>query len=376
MVTKKAIKKPEQTLFPSHRQLASLLLAWYDDNRRDLPWRTNGTDDKPDPYYVWLSEIMLQQTTVTTVIPYYRAFLKRWPDLCALAAADLDDVLHVWQGLGYYNRARNLHASAGLLVRDHGSVFPDHESGLRKLPGIGPYTAAAIAAIAFQRPAVVVDGNVERVMARLFRVTEPPPGTRKELYARAAEMTPKSAQGRPGDYAQAVMDLGATICTPRKPTCRLCPLERDCAARRSGEVASLPRRAARRERPLRCGVAYWTRDREGSVFLRKRPSRGLLGGLMEIPSTDWREKNWSLEEARQAAPFATTWEVLPGRVYHGFTHFKLEMTVLAGSVDKSGAEQGIWSPPLEFSDYALSVLTRKIANHALKCGNDEEGSNS
>ena len=217
MVTKKAIKKPEQTLFPSCRQLVSLLLAWYDDNRRDLPWRTNGTDDKPDPYYVWLSEIMLQQTTVTTVIPYYRAFLKRWPDLCALAAADLDDVLHVWQGLGYYNRARNLHTSAGLLVRDHGSVFPDHESGLRKLPGIGPYTAAAIAAIAFQRSAVVVDGNVERVMARLFRVTEPPPGTRKELYARAAEMTPKSAQGRPGDYAQAVMDLEATICTPRKP---------------------------------------------------------------------------------------------------------------------------------------------------------------
>jgi A/G-specific adenine glycosylase len=265
-----------------------------------------------------------------------------------------------------------------VLVRDHGGVFPDREEGLRKLPGIGPYTAAAIAAIAFQRPAVVVDGNVERVMARFFRVSDPLPGARKALYARAAEMTPKSAQGRPGDYAQAVMDLGATICMPRNPACGACPWRPDCAAASAGEAESLPRRTPRGERPLRRGVAFWVRDREGRVFLRKRSSRGLLGGMMEIPSTDWREHDWNLDEAITVAPFDADWAALPGRVRHGFAHFRLEMTILAGAVDDavesvmddSGddaeSESGVWSPPSGFSAYALSVLTRKIADHALE----------
>ena len=361
--------------------MASRLLAWYDHNRRDLPWRSHG-DAVPDPYRVWLSEIMLQQTTVATLIPYFLAFLKRWPDLGALAGADLDEVLHAWQGLGYYGRARNLHACAGVLARDHGGVFPDDEKDLRKLPGIGPYTAAAIAAIAFRRPAVVVDGNVERVMARFFRVSDPLPGARKELYARAAEMTPKSARGRPGDYAQAVMDLGATICTPRNPACGACPWMPDCAAANAGEAESLPRRAPRGKRPLRRGVAFWVRDREGRILLRKRPSRGLLGGMMEIPSTDWREHDWNLDEAKAAAPFDADWTTLLGRVCHGFTHFRLEMTVLAGAVDDvmddagdgADAQPGTWSPPSGFSAYALSVLTRKIADHALQWGNVEEES--
>ncbi len=366
-------KKPKKS--PSPSQLAPRLLAWYDRNRRDLPWRRHGGDAAPDPYGVWLSEIMLQQTTVATVAPYFLAFLKRWPDLPALAAAALDDVLHAWQGLGYYGRARNLHACAGVLVRDHGGVFPDHEAGLRELPGIGPYTAAAIAAIAFQRPAVVVDGNVERVMARFFRVIEPLPGARKELYARAAEMTPQTARGRPGDYAQAVMDLGATVCTPRHPACGVCPWMPDCAAHDAGEAEDLPRRTPRGARPLRRGIAFWVRDREGRVLLQKRPSRGLLGGMMEIPSTDWRERDWSLDEARAAAPFDADWAALPGRVRHGFTHFRLEITVLTGAVgdalDTARTRQGVWSPPSGFSAYALSVLTRKIVNHALKWGNGE-----
>jgi A/G-specific adenine glycosylase len=319
---------------------------------------------------------MLQQTTVAIVIPYFLEFLKRWPDLEVLAVSGLDDVLHAWQGLGYYSRARNLHACAGVLMRDHGGIFPDHEAGLRELPGVGAYTAAAIAAIAFQRPAVVVDGNVKRVMARFFRVNKPLPGVCKELYARAAEMTPRTAAERPGDYAQAVMDLGATICTPRNPTCEACPWMPDCAAYKAGEVENLPQRAPRRERPLRRGVAFWVHDREGRVLLKKRPSRGLLGGMMEIPSTDWREKGWSLDEALDAAPFDANWTALPGRVYHGFTHFRLEMTILTGVVgdviddtgDDAAADQGVWSPPSGFSAHALSVLTRKIADHALQWG--------
>ncbi|HVO17494.1 MAG TPA: A/G-specific adenine glycosylase, partial [Alphaproteobacteria bacterium] len=250
---------------------AAALLAWYDRHRRRLPWRA-GPGERPDPYRVWLSEIMLQQTTVATVGPYFTAFLERWPDVARLAAAPLDDVLHAWQGLGYYARARNLHRCAAVVARDHGGRFPDTEDALRALPGVGAYTAAAIAAIAFDRPAVVVDGNVERVVARLHAVDAPLPAAKPELRRLAAALTPDA---RPGDFAQAMMDLGATLCTPRAPRCVLCPLMAGCAARTRGIAEELPRRTAKPEKPTRRGVAFFAVDADGAVLLRRRDESGL-----------------------------------------------------------------------------------------------------
>ena len=341
---------------------ARVLLAWYDRHRRTLPWRA-APGAAADPYHVWLSEIMLQQTTVATVGPYFAKFLKRWPDVGALAAAQLDDVLHAWAGLGYYARARNLHACARH-VRDRlGGRFPDDEAALRALPGIGAYTAAAIAAIAFGRRAVVVDGNVERVMARLFAVETPLPAAKPALRGHADSLTPTA---RPGDYAQAVMDLGATVCAPRKPRCPECPWAGICAARSAGVTENLPRRAPKAERPTRHGVAFWIERADGAVLLRRRPANGLLGAMMEFPSTEWRARKWSAAAARKQAPVDGEWTPLPGTVRHGFTHFRLELDVLAGRVD-DGAEgpDGVWCPPGRFGDYALPTLMRKIAAHAL-----------
>ena len=307
---------------------AAALLAWYDRHRRVLPWRA-GPGERPDPYRVWLSEIMLQQTTVATVGPYFRAFLERWPDVASLAAAPLDDVLHAWQGLGYYARARNLHKCAIAVARDHGGRFPDDEAALRALPGIGAYTAAAIAAIAFDRPAVVVDGNVERVVARLYAVETPLPAAKPELRRLAGDLTPDE---RPGDFAQAMMDLGATICTPRAPRCVLCPLMAGCRARARGIAEELPRRTAKPEKPTRRGVAFFAVDAAGAVLLRRRAEQGLLGGMMEVPSTDWRAEAWPMDEALRAAPLAADWRALPGTVRHTFTHFHLELTVLAARI--------------------------------------------
>lgn len=341
---------------------ARKLLAWYDRHRRTLPWRA-APGAAADPYHVWLSEIMLQQTTVVTVGPYFAKFLKRWPDVGGLAAAELDDVLHAWAGLGYYARARNLHACARH-VRDRlDGRFPDDEAALRALPGIGAYTAAAVAAIAFGRRAVVVDGNVERVMARLFAVETPLPVAKSVLRAHADSLTPTA---RPGDYAQAVMDLGATVCAPRKPRCPECPWAGICAARRAGVAESLPRRAPKPERPTRHGVAFWIERADGAVLLRRRPARGLLGAMMEFPSTEWRARKWSTAAARKQAPVDAEWTPLPGPVRHGFTHFRLELDVLAGRVDNGdrGAD-GVWCPPDRFGDYALPTLMRKVAAHAL-----------
>lgn len=344
--------------------LAGRLLAWYDRHARDLPWRGR-SGCRADPYAVWLSEIMLQQTTVATVGPYFRDFLARWPRVGDLAAAELDDVLVAWQGLGYYARARNLHKCARAVAGEHGGRFPDTEDGLRALPGIGAYTAAAIAAIAFDRPATVVDGNVERVIARLRQVEEPLPGAKERIRALAAEITPET---RPGDYAQAIMDLGATICSPRRPACALCPWRPDCAARLAGIAETLPRKAPKRERPVRRGVAFWLRRGDGAVLLRRRPEEGLLGGMMEIPSTEWREGGPGEAEAVLAAPAAAEWRRLPGLARHGFTHFEIEFEVWSARVEDGAAAEaeGIWWPVERLAEQALPTAIKKIVAHALR----------
>ncbi|HXO01741.1 MAG TPA: A/G-specific adenine glycosylase [Stellaceae bacterium] len=338
---------------------SSGLLAWYDRHRRDLPWRAP-PGVRADPYRVWLSEIMLQQTTVVTVAPYFDRFVARWPSVSALAAASLDEVLHQWQGLGYYARARNLHACAKVIVARHGGRFPDDVAGLRALPGIGDYTAAAIAAIAFDRREAAVDGNVERVAARIFAVREPMPGAKPRLRALARDLVPAR---RAGDFAQALMDLGATICTPRRPRCVLCPWREDCAARAGGFAEDLPGRIEKPERPLRHGVVFWLIRDDGAVLLRRREERGLLGGMIEVPSTPWREAPWGEGEALSSAPAKAVWTVLPGTVQHGFTHFRLELAIWAGAAESPA--DGIWAGPEEFKDHAFPTLTKKVVKHAL-----------
>jgi A/G-specific adenine glycosylase len=345
---------------PSPPPDPAALLAWYDRHRRDLPWRAP-PGRTPDPYRVWLSEIMLQQTTVATVASYFDRFVARWPEVSALAAASLDEVLHVWQGMGYYARARNLLACARAVVARHGGRFPDTAAELRRLPGIGDYTAAAIAAIAFDRREAAVDGNVERVVARLYAVGEPLPAAKQRLRRLAAGLVPPR---RAGDFAQAMMDLGAVLCTPRRPRCVLCPWRGACAAAAGGIAEALPARAAKPERPLRHGAAFWLVRGDGAVLLRRRPDEGLLGGLYEVPSTEWREAPWSDAEALAAAPLPeAAWTRLPGAVEHGFTHFRLELAVWAARTE--AAPDGVWVRPREFRDYAFSTLMKKLARYAL-----------
>ena len=342
------------------------LLAWYDRHARSLPWRAaRGTarGAAADPYRVWLSEIMLQQTTVAAVAPYYEEFLRRWPRVEDLAAADLDQVLTAWAGLGYYARARNLHRCAREVAERHGGRFPDSEEALLKLPGIGPYTAAAVAAIAFGQPATPVDGNIERVVARLFAVVQPLPAAKPQIKRLAADLTPPL---RAGDHAQAMMDLGATICTPRRPKCLACPLAELCAARAEGIAESLPVKAKRSAKPLRRGVAFWLSDGSGAVLLRRRPESGLLGGMMEIPSTPWREGSWEADQVRRHAPAKVRWSNLDAKINHTFTHFRLELDLwraeLAGA---DSSEDGVWVPIEELGDWALPSVMRKVVHAAL-----------
>jgi len=342
--------------------LAGRLLAWYDRQHRDLPWRA-APGVLADPYGVWLSEIMLQQTTVATVGPYYRKFMAAWPRVEDLAAADRDAVLRAWAGLGYYARARNLHACAIEVAQQCGGRFPDTEAGLRALPGVGAYTAAAVAAIAFDRPATVVDGNVERVIARLFAVDTPLPGAKPELCRLAETLTPTK---RPGDYAQAIMDLGATVCTPRKPLCILCPWSAGCAARRAGIAATLPARRPKPDKPTRLGWAFWLTRADGSVLLRRRPDRGLLGGMMEVPSTPWRVAAWTEAEAIGLAPSPAPWRPVAGSIRHTFTHFHLDMQVFVARLPAGAvAIEGIWVSPEDLAGQALPTVMRKLASHAL-----------
>jgi A/G-specific adenine glycosylase len=328
-----------------------------------MPWRVV-PGDVVDPYRVWLSEIMLQQTTVVTVGPYFERFVARWPTVNDLANAALDDVLHAWQGLGYYARARNMHKCAQAVVAEHDGRFPDTESGLRKLPGIGPYTAAAVTAIAFGRRAVVVDGNVERVMARKFAIPDPLPKIKPHLYELADQLTPDA---RSGDYAQAVMDLGATICTPRAPKCLLCPWAAECEGRDFAE--SLPKRAPKGEKPTRRGVVFWLTNAAGAVLLRRRPESGLLGGMMEAPSTPWLETPAPEgDDAWRHAPIPIDEHGASlGVVRHGFTHFHLELVVYLGRAEANTAAppDAIWCPINQLGDQALPTLMRKVAAHVM-----------
>lgn len=329
-----------------------------------LPWRAL-PGETPDPYRVWLSEIMLQQTTVATVGPYFRAFTERWPTVGALAAAEQDEVMHAWQGLGYYSRARNLLKCAKAVAGEHGGRFPDTEDALAKLPGIGPYTAAAVAAIAFDRPAMPVDGNIERVTARLFAIQGEMPGSKPEIRKFAGTLTP---QKRPGDFAQALMDLGATICTPKSPACARCPLARHCLAREKGIAADLPRRAPKKAKPTRHAVFFWLVRDDDAVLFEKRPDEGLLGGLAMPPSTPWREgAAWGEGETLSHVPMHTEWRALNGTVRHTFTHFHFDMTIWTGRAAGSGPE-GIWTRPEDFGDLALPTAAKKLCRHALDGG--------
>lgn len=347
--------------------LSHTLLSWYDREARRLPWRSP-PGHIADPYHVWLSEVMLQQTTVAAVKPYFEKFLSLWPTVQDLAAAESEAVMAAWAGLGYYARARNLQACAQAVTRDHNGQFPDTEEALRKLPGIGAYTAAAIASIAFGRHAVVVDGNVERVMARLFAVTDPMPGSKPTLKAHAATLAPRE---RCGDYSQALMDLGATLCTPRKPACGLCPWMKACAGRLQGLAESLPAKTAKKEKPTRYGTAFWIVRWDGTILLRKRPPSGLLGGMMEVPSTPWREADtkasgtWSVEEATRHAPLSCSWHPLRGVIRHTFTHFHLELSVVSGVARGGTPTASRWVMPDDLADEALPTVMRKIVKHAM-----------
>jgi A/G-specific adenine glycosylase len=339
---------------PPVAEIRAAVLAWYDAHARTLAWRAP-RGEPADPYRVWLSEIMLQQTTTPHATPYFLDFTRRWPTADALAAADAADVMAAWAGLGYYARARNLLACARVVARELGGRFPDTEDGLHALPGVGPYTAAAIAAIAFDRPANVVDGNVERVMARLFAVVTPLPAAKPELRRLAGSLV---AADRPGDWAQALMDLGATVCRPAAPLCDVCPLIDACQARATGAPEAFPVRAAKTERPHRHGVAFRLRN-AGRVALVRRPPKGLLGGMLGLPTTPWRAAPWTEAEALAHAPAASGWR-LTGQIEHVFTHFSLTLAVWETRADEA-APDFVWTPVAEALSVTPSVFAKALA---------------
>jgi A/G-specific adenine glycosylase len=342
----------------------ALLLDWYDRHRRRLPWRPPA-GERADPYRVWLSEIMLQQTGVKTVGPYFLKFIERWPDVGALGRASQNDVLRMWAGLGYYSRARNLHACAVAVLRDHGGVFPDTEQGLRTLPGIGPYTAAAISAIAFDIRTMPVDGNIERVMSRLYRVEEPLPQAKPRIQELAATLLGPS---RAGDSAQALMDLGSSICTPKKPACALCPLNDDCAARTRGDQETFPRKAPKKSGMLRRGAAFIV-TRGDELLVRSRPEKGLLGGMTEVPGSDWLAGEGGKSALKQAPMLkgVTRWHRKAGVVTHVFTHFPLELVIYTAKIAaRTRAPEGMrWVPIATLASEALPNVMRKAIAHGL-----------
>ncbi|WP_338466515.1 A/G-specific adenine glycosylase [Novosphingobium sp. ZN18A2] len=331
------------------------LLAWYDANARALPWRKLPGEGRQEPYRVWLSEVMLQQTTVAAVGPYYAKFLDRWPSVTDLAAADDAEVMAAWAGLGYYARARNLLACARAVAAS-GGRFPESEADLKALPGLGDYTAAAVAAIAFDQPAAVVDANVERVVSRLFAIADPLPGARKAIRARAREITPES---RPGDFAQAMMDLGATVCTVRAPRCLLCPLRAGCRAGKQGDAERYPVKAPKKAKPQRKGHAFWI-ERDGAVWLVRRPGKGMLGGMRALPDDGWSARS----DGSGKPPLAGDWHAA-GSVRHGFTHFDLDLAVLAVEGENPPVGEGEWWPVERLDDAGLPTLFAKAARRVL-----------
>lgn len=339
----------------------AVLLAWYDRHRRRLPWRAE-PGERPDPYRVWLSEIMLQQTTVKAVAPYYATFLARFPSVEALAQADRDEVLRLWAGLGYYARARHLHACAKAVAHEHAGRFPETEAELATLPGVGPYTAAAVAAIAFDQPTCPVDGNIERVLTRLFAVEKELPAAKPEIRALAAGLAPAQ---RAGDFAQALMDLGATICTPKTPACALCPWNDVCAARARGDAETFPRKAPKAKGDLRRGAAFVVLREDDALLVRTRADKGLLGGMTEVPTTPW-ERGFDADSAHGEAPLKTQWRRMPGVVTHVFTHFPLELVVFTGNVPThTRAPAGMRFVPLsEAGAEAFPNVMRKVLVHA------------
>jgi A/G-specific adenine glycosylase len=355
--------KPNPVPVDGFAPAAGDLLAWYDRHARVLPWRIGpaerGAGRRADPYRVWLSEIMLQQTTVKAVGPYFRRFLERWPDIGTLAAADEDDVMAAWAGLGYYSRARNLLACASTVAARPDASFPRTAAELAKLPGIGGYTSAAIAAIAFAEPIAVVDGNVERVVSRLFAISAPMPAGKEAIRAALQPLVPPE---RPGEFAEALMDLGATICTPRKPACALCPWFQPCQARRQGRQTEFPVKAARRDKPDRYGVAFVARRADGAILLRRRPPRGLLGGMAEVPGGGWRET----QALATAPPITADWTRLVAPVRHVFTHFALSLAVHRADVGQDApAPDGLWwSAAVRLPAEALPSVMKKVIEAA------------
>jgi A/G-specific adenine glycosylase len=349
---------------PSAEAFAPLLLAWYDRHARALPWRVGPLERavgvRPDPYRVWLSEIMLQQTTVQAVKSYFESFIERWPTVHDLAASQTEDVMKAWAGLGYYSRARNLKKCADQIAADLDGRFPETEQELRELPGIGHYTAAAIAAIAFDIPAAVVDGNVERVFTRLHEIATPLPSAKSEIRAKVALATPEA---RPGDFAQALMDLGSTICTPKRPACALCPLKDGCAARASGSQEEFPVKAPKRAKPVRKGAAFVAERGDGAVLLVKRPDKGLLGGMTGLPSSNWTARADG-ETGISAAPFAARWSQT-GTISHVFTHFELRLEVFHAVVSGKTDHPGWWSPSETLAGEALPTVMKKALASAL-----------
>ncbi len=346
-------KTKNKTIDKNVQEYRGQILDWYDKHQRVLPWRY-AKGDKPDPYKVWLSEIMLQQTTVQAVKPYYTKFLEKWPNVNALAAADREEIMAEWAGLGYYSRARNLHSCALIIVNDHKGKFPQNQSDLKKLPGIGDYTSAAITAIAYNKPAVVVDGNIERIMARFYAISEPLPQSKPLLKNLAAAFF-ENYSDRPGDLAQAMMDIGATICTPKSPKCALCPIEKDCKGRAKGIAATLPTKLKATIKPQKQGYVYWIENNKNEILLHKRPEKGMLAGMIGLPTSEWAETlPPDPYNARDYKAFIT----------HSFTHFDLKLHLKTVSYNKNAAlpANHYWHPRTEISQSSFPTLFRKALN--------------
>ncbi len=347
-------------------QLTDDLLFWYDRHHRQLPWRVPPGGEAPDPYHIWLSEIMLQQTTVAAVKDYFLRFAQTWPDVHALADADLEDVLKAWAGLGYYARARNLHKCAKVISNEYYGQFPQTTAELQKLPGIGPYTSGAIAAIAFGNSVAAVDGNVERVLARYHALETPLPDLKAEVKSLAQALVPDQ---RCGDFAQALMDLGATVCAPRKANCLICPWSASCEGRKLGIAETLPRKAPKKAKPTRYGVCFWIERQDGAVLLRRRPERGLLGGMTEVPSTQWTEHGAASPE--EQAPLNGSWARLNGVVTHTFTHFHMELEIwkLTGEAGAKAPDGDYrWVRKADLAGEALPSVMRKVVASVLGSG--------